>query len=153
MNCRIIQMFSVLLPFLMLPAQADTVDELAARVAEVERAFAATMAARDFDAFGSFLAEETIFFAGETPLRGKETVAEAWKGFFDGPEAPFAWAPETVVVLDSGNLALSSGPVTNPAGERFATFQSVWRLEEDGEWRIVFDKGSRYCEPPPVPAE
>jgi hypothetical protein len=57
-----------------------------------------------------------------------------------------------VVVLDSGALALSSGPVRNPAGERVATFQSVWRLEADGQWRIVFDKGSRDC-PDPAPEE
>jgi hypothetical protein len=58
------------------------------------------------------------------------------------------------VVLDSGSLALSAGPVRDAAGQRFATFNSIWRLEADGEWRIVFDKGSRDCEAPaPAAAE
>lgn len=132
---------------------ASDLEQLRQTVSETERAFAGTMADRDFEDFKSFLAEETIFFAGETPLRGKDEVATAWEGFYEGEQAPFSWAPETVAVLDSGTLALSSGPVLNPDGQQVATFQSIWRLEPDGKWRIVFDKGSRYCEPPVSPAE
>jgi ketosteroid isomerase-like protein len=126
-------------------------DRLRQQVEDTERAFAQTMADRDHAAFVSFLSEETIFFSGDTPLRGKQQVAEAWKSFYEEPTAPFSWAPEQVVVLDSGSLALSSGPVRDPAGARIATFNSVWRLEPDGQWRIVFDKGSSVC-PDPTPA-
>lgn len=61
-------------------------------------------------------------------------------------QAPFSWDPETVVVLASGTLALSSGPVRNPAGERVGAFNSVWRRQADGRWRIVFDKGCPPCD-------
>jgi len=130
----------------------STPDQLRQQVEDTERAFARTMADRDHAAFVSFLSDETIFFAGDTPLRGKQTVADSWEPYYRGPDAPFSWEPEMVVVLDSGALALSSGPVRNPAGERVATFQSVWRLEADGQWRIVFDKGSRDC-PDPAQAD
>lgn len=130
-------------------AAADTV-ALARQVEDTERAFAQSMAERDFDAFGAFLSDETVFFAGERPLRGKAAVLEAWKGFFEGPDAPFSWAPSTVVVLDSGALALSSGPVHDPAGQCIARFNSIWRREADGRWLIVFDKGSGDC--PAAPA-
>lgn len=126
----------------------STLDRLRQQVEDTERAFAQTMADRDHTAFVSFLSEEAIFFAGDKPLRGKQTVADSWQPYYQGPDAPFSWEPEQVVVLDSGNLALSSGPVRNPAGERVATFNSVWRLEADGQWRIVFDKGSRDCPDP-----
>jgi ketosteroid isomerase-like protein len=126
-------------------------DPLSLQVEDTERAFAQSMADRDFDAFRSFLSDEAVFFSGDTPLRGKQAVSDAWQPYFEGPEAPFSWAPELVVVLDSGTLALSSGPVRNPAGERVATFNSIWRLESSGAWRIVFDKGSRDC-PPAAPA-
>ena len=125
-----------------------TPDQLRQQVEETERAFAQTMADRDHTAFVSFLSEETIFFAGDKPLRGKQTVADSWQPYYQGPDAPFSWEPEQVVVLDSGKLAMSSGPVRNPAGERVATFNSVWRLGADGQWRIVFDKGSRDCPDP-----
>lgn len=118
------------------------------RVFEVERAFARTMAERDHDGFTSFLADEAIFFAGSEPLRGKAAVAAAWKPFFDGPSAPFAWAPDQVEVLESGSLALSTGPVFDPQGRVTARFQSIWRQEPDGTWRIVFDKGTPACRCP-----
>ena len=116
------------------------------QVADTERAFAATMAQRDFNGFVSFLADETIFFSGDTPLRGRQMVADTWKAYYEQPDAPFSWAPEIVQVLDSGTLALSSGPVFDTGGKRVATFNSIWRLEADGQWRIVFDKGSADCD-------
>jgi ketosteroid isomerase-like protein len=45
-------------------------------------------------------------------------------------------------------LALSSGPVRDASGRRVGTFNSVWRREGDGRWRVVFDKGCRVCECP-----
>jgi len=138
----------LLLPLACGLAFADSTTEQARQqVEDTERAFARTMADRDFDAFRSFLADEAVFFSGDTPLRGSQAVSDAWRPYFDGPDAPFSWAPELVVVLETGGLALSSGPVRNPAGERVATFNSIWRLEPSGVWRIVFDKGSRDCPP------
>lgn len=128
-----------------LAAGSSGQDALAQQVADTERAFAATMAQRDFEGFVSFLADETIFYAGDKPLRGKQTVAEAWKPFYEKTDAPFSWEPDNVQVLDSGTLALSSGPVFDPQGNRVATFNSVWRLESNGQWRIVFDKGCEAC--------
>jgi len=115
-------------------------------VEATERAFAKTMADRDHAAFTTFLADETVFFGSKEPLRGKAAVAGAWKRYYEKPEAPFSWAPERVEVLDSGNLALSTGPVHGPDGKLIATFNSIWRREPSGTWRIVFDKGSEVCE-------
>jgi ketosteroid isomerase-like protein len=119
--------------------------ELRAQVADTERAFARTMAQRDHAAFAEFLADDTVFFNGPTALRGKARVAEAWKPFYEKPAAPFSWQPAQVEVLDSGTLALSSGPVLDPQGRQVATFTSIWRLEAPGRWRIVFDKGCDAC--------
>lgn len=115
-------------------------------VANVERAFAATMQARDHAAFVSFLSEETIFETGEKAQRGKKAVADGWKAFFDKPDAPFSWEPDQVDVLASGTLARTSGPVYSPDGKLIARFNSVWRLEAPKTWRIVFDGGSQVCD-------
>jgi len=117
------------------------------QVADTERAFAKTMADRDHEAFKTFLSEEAVFFGEIGVLRGKEAVAEGWKGLYTGPDALFSWEPQEVEVLESGTLALSSGPVYNPQGERIGTFNSVWRLEANGKWRVVFDKGCPPCTP------
>jgi ketosteroid isomerase-like protein len=131
-------------------AQSPGLERLRQQVEDTERAFAQSMADRDHAAFASFLSDEAVFFGATAPLVGKQAVADAWAAYFKQPEAPFSWRPETVVVLASGTLAHSSGPVLNPDGAPVATFNSVWRREPSGEWKIVFDKGSRIC---PAPAD
>lgn len=123
---------------------------LADQVRRTETAFARTMADRDHAAFTSFLADDAIFGAGERALRGKAAIAAGWKRFYQGADAPFSWRPEHVEVLDSGTLALSSGPVFAPNGARSGTFNSVWRRERDGSWKIVLDHGCPDCECPPA---
>jgi ketosteroid isomerase-like protein len=114
-------------------------------VLAAEGAFARSMAERDHAAFSSFVADEAVFFAGETPLRGRADVVESWRPYFESEQPPFSWEPQNVEVLESGTLALSSGPVRDPAGAVIATFNSIWRLESDGRWRVVFDKGYPAC--------
>jgi ketosteroid isomerase-like protein len=123
------------------PASSVSNATLQEQVTATERAFAATMAARDRDAFANFLDPETIFYSGKDVLRGRERVVAGWASYFEGREAPFSWAPESVQVLDSGTLALSTGLVRDPQGQVTARFTSIWRLDAVGQWRIVFDKG------------
>jgi ketosteroid isomerase-like protein len=148
---RVIPSLFVALPLLLavspLAAETET-DRLNRQVAETERAFAATMADRDHAAFVTFLSDEAVFFSGDSSLRGKQQVADTWQAYFEEAEAPFSWEPQRVEVLDSGALALSTGPVRNSSGELFAYFTSIWRLEANGEWKIIFDKGNRACEEP-----
>ncbi|MFZ6712684.1 YybH family protein [Undibacterium sp. TC9W] len=128
---------------------ADAADDnatLVKQVMQTEAAFARTMEVRDHKAFTEFLADETIFFSTKKVLHGKQEVAAAWKRFYEGSAAPFSWAPETVEVLESGKLALSSGPVRDPQGKLMATFTSIWRQESPGVWRIIFDKGNDVCD-------
>jgi len=125
---------------------AQTNAKLKEQVRKTEIAFAKTMADRDATAFASFLAKEAIFFTRPAVSRGAVEVAARWKRFFEGPTAPFSWEPEDVEVLDSGTLAMSSGPVRNPAGKRVGTFNSVWRREANGQWKIVLDNGCPRCE-------
>jgi ketosteroid isomerase-like protein len=115
-------------------------------VADTERAFAQTMAQRNFAAFTTFLSDEAVFVSEPVVLHGKAEVAAAWKRYFAAPTAPFAWMPADVEVLASGTLALSTGPVFDRRGKRIATFTSIWRREAPGVWRIVFDKGSEVCD-------
>jgi ketosteroid isomerase-like protein len=118
---------------------------LEAEVRATETAFARTMADRDLAAFGRFLAPDVVF-AEDPALRGSAAVIAGWKPLFEGAKAPFSWEPATVVVLDSGRLALSSGPVYSREGKRIATFNSVWRRGADGHWRIVLDRGCPPCD-------
>jgi len=127
-------------------AVAATNAELEQQVRQAEIGFAKSMADRDHKAFISFLAPDSVFVAG--PLRasrGAQAVAADWKRFFEGEKAPFSWEPQTVIVLESGSLALSTGPVKDPSGKRVGTFNSTWRKEKNGQWKVVLDNGCPPC--------
>ena len=123
-------------------AQVDQA-ALSRQVTDTERAFARSMAQRDHAAFTALLSEQAVFM-GNSVLRGKAAVAAGWKNFFSGEKAPFSWEPDRVEVLADGTLAHSTGPVRDADGKLIARFNSVWRQEAPGVWRIVFDKGQPY---------
>jgi len=127
-------------------ALGQSMDELASQVRKAETAFAQSMAARDYGVFQSFIAEEALFFGRQGVLRGRAAVAQGWKPYFEGTNAPFSWQSEIVEVLASGTLALSSGPVRDSAGKEIGIFNSIWRREADGAWKVVFDKGCPPCD-------
>lgn len=118
------------------------------QVIATELAFAKTMADRDHAAFSSFVSLEAVFLNGGKPLHGKDAISAHWKRFFVSDRAPFSWKPELVEVLPSGSLAQSVGPVFNPEGVNVARFNSIWRREADGVWRVIFDEGSDVCRCP-----
>lgn len=118
------------------------------QVFAAERAFAKSMADRRLEDFARFVSEEGVFFSGPggKALRGRAAVTAGWARHFNAPVAPFSWEPDEVEPLESGGLAHSSGPVRDPSGKVVARFNSIWRLEAPGVWRVIFDKGS------PLPA-
>lgn len=127
------------------PDMASVPYDAKSQVVATERAFAKTMADRNHRAFGSFIADDAIFFSGPTPLRGKQAVVDFWARFYTEPNPPFSWEPKDVEVLASGDLALSSGPVHDANGKVIATFTSIWRRTDTNTWKIVFDKGNVAC--------
>lgn len=119
----------------------ESLTDLEEELRQTEIAFARTMAGRDLPAFERFLADETVFFSGDTPLRGKRRVAEVWSRYFEGPDAPFSWEPAVVVVLESGDIGMTSGPVRDGEGNVVARFNSVWKRDSGGRWTIILDRG------------
>jgi ketosteroid isomerase-like protein len=138
------------MPAAVLPALAQR-PALEQQVFAAESSFAASMANRDTAAFASFLAPDAVFIGGREVSRGRPAVVASWAGFFTGPAAPFSWRPASVEVLASGQLALSSGPVFDASGKQVSTFNSIWRREPDGRWRVLFDKGCAVCNCPSPP--
>ncbi len=112
-------------------------------VRATEIAFARTMSDRDATKFASFLDPDAVFLGRNEILRGAAQVAEGWRAYFEGAQAPFSWEPERVAVIASGGLATSTGPVRDPAGKQVGTFVSTWRKDPEGRWRIVLDTGCR----------
>jgi ketosteroid isomerase-like protein len=92
---------------------------------------------------------------GSSVLRGVEQIGESWTYFFQEDGPTIRWRPQIVEVLRDGKLALSRGPYRvlsrDQEGnlvEQWGTFNSVWRLNDDGEWRVVFDAGNEAASGP-----
>ena len=132
------------LPFMSFDLRRTEAD-LSADVRRTELAFAATMADRDLDAFTSFVADEAVFIGGGGAMRGVEAIRDGWNPYFEAATAPFAWVPDRVEVLESGELARSTGPIIDSAGRLIGTFSSIWRRNPGGDWQVVFDKGCEVC--------
>jgi ketosteroid isomerase-like protein len=120
-----------------------------------ELAFSHSAEERDHAAFAALVHPDARFSGGGGVLRGREAVAEGWSVFFTDDGPTIRWAPDSVEVLNSGDLALSQGPyelrTRDPQGKETLTggrFMSVWQRQDDGRWLIVFDAGT-----PGVPVE
>ena len=120
------QLLLALLSFAAPVAFAEDLAALTEQVRATEIAFAKTLA--------------------DQPLRGPDQVMTHWQKFFDAPQPPFSWKPEIVEVQQGGKLALSTGPVLDPAGKRIGTYTSIWRRESTGAWKIIFDRGCPVCD-------
>lgn len=140
-------MHTVVFTFALLFATAAPSDPVA-EVRQAETEFAASFAARDKAKFASFLEDGAIFFTGPNPYRGKDEVLKGWGKWLDAEKAPFSWKPETVVVSADGTLGESIGPVFAPDGTRSGRFNSIWRKQKDGSWKVLFDgPGAPVCPP------
>ena len=133
-----------------LGAAADPIDDV--RCHEV--AFSLAAEARDAERFASFI-DADARFVGNSVARGVPEITAAWAPFFadDGPR--IRWRPEFVEVMADGGLALTRGPYrmlgTDEEGnetEHWGTFNSVWRQQPDGGWKVVFDAGNPSASPP-----
>ena len=142
-----------LLPLLLLLpviSAADPAQDVRCR----ETGFSEAAEQRDAAAFAAFI-DADARFVGATVSRGADEIVAAWQPFLTEGGPAIKWRPQFVEVLEDGDLALSRGPyrliVTHQDGnetEHWGTFNSVWRLHDDGVWRVVFDAGSPATETP-----
>ena len=137
---------------MVMPALADLETDVRCR----EIGFSKSVESLDIDLFASFIDPDARFVGGNV-MRGPEAISAAWSVFFDAGGPSIVWRPKYVEVLEDGKLALTRGPyrmVTRDEDgnetEQWGTFNSVWRLNADGEWRVVFDAGGALPEPPPA---
>jgi len=148
-----------LLPALVSLATIFSAEALADAAEEVrchEIAFSQSVEHQDFDAFSSFI-DADARFVGASVTRGREEITKGWSVFFAANAPDFKWRPQIVEVIENGTLALSRGPyrliVVDAEGntvEHWGTFNSIWRKQIDGSWKVVFDAGNESDAAPSV---
>ena len=131
-------------------ALADPVDDVRCR----EIGFSLAAEARDAARFAAFIDPDARFVSNHV-MRGPVDIVEAWGPFFADGGPAIKWRPQFVEVLADGSLALTRGPyrmrVADEDGstsESWGTFNSTWRKQPNGGWKVVFDAGSPSASPP-----
>lgn len=133
------------------PAGADAaLDSLVAN----ERAFAAMAVSEGVrTAFLTYLAEDGVVFE-PTATNGRKV----WEAR-PATKATLLWEPSFAAVSSAGDLGYTTGPwefrpAPDSAGTpapperfRYGQFNSVWRLERGGTWRVVADIGVSHAKP------
>lgn len=141
--------FFLLLMFLACQPVADQSIDVAALREEVkatELAFA-EMAMKQgvAEAFAHYAAKDVVLSRGKRLIRGKE----AMRAYFEEQtlsNVMLNWDPVFIDVSSCGDLAYTYGPygfsATDTSGVRIEDtgyFHTVWRRQEDGSWKFVWD--------------
>ena len=77
--------------------------------------------------------------------RPQAAVAEGWKPLLRGAEGAVLVEAGARPRRRLGDTRREPGRGVRPDGKRVGTFTSTWRLEKDGEWRVVLDSGCPPC--------
>jgi ketosteroid isomerase-like protein len=120
---------------------------------EAERAFAQMSVDKGTrDAFLANLADESLLFT-PGPSPGKMY-------YRNRPPMPtqLRWAPEFADVSAAGDLGYTSGPweIRKTASEPpsgYGHFNSIWRIQKDGSWKVEVDLGVSHPKPPVTVAD
>lgn len=101
-------------------------------------------------AFAEYLAPDGILF------RPEAVAGQQWLAGNEPATGRLEWWPSAAAVDCSGRLGVSTGPwrySTADGGETVAGhYLSVWRRDEDGQWRVVLDHGIDHA-PEAAPVE
>ena len=136
----------ILLMFWAFPSA--TFADLADIVRCQEIAFSQSVETQNLARFRSLIDDDARFVSNAV-IKGPDAIAEAWGVFFTDQGPKIKWRPQFVEVLEDGKLALTRGPYRMVTKDEdgnetahWGTFNSVWRIQADGSWLVVFDAGS-----------
>ncbi len=97
------------------------------------------------EAFHTYAAEDGVIRRGKKVVKGKSNIRE-WYRNDVRPNETLTWKPTFVDVSSSGDLAYTYGDYiftstdsTGAKKESTGIFHTVWKRQEDGRWRFVWD--------------
>lgn len=113
-------------------------------IVDTEAAFAQMVQEQGMNrAFVAFAADEAVLMRGNQLIVGKEEIQKFME---NQTSRGLSWKPEHVDVSTSGDLGYTYGYYTfvyqDSTGtnmEAQGVFHSVWKRQEDGSWKFVWD--------------
>ena len=120
-----------------------------------ERSFAHSVEAHDIAAFASHVAAGAVFDAGAADAtRGRDAIVAGWKSILEETSLVLRWRPGIVDIGGDPSVALSRGPyilqlrrLGQAPSVSVGLYQTVWRRDADGVWRVLFDGNASALRP------
>ena len=142
---------------------ASGADQARAAMIQTDRDFAKAGAAKDINAFMSFVADDVHLFPDGTMATGKPAMRAMWEGGFKEPTSSIHWAPIAAEACSSGDLGYTTGSYEmrsqgsdgKPVVRR-GSYVTIWRKQPDGTWKVALDIGSaapQSATTPPAPEQ
>lgn len=121
--------------------------EMIAEVRKVEKDFAAMAAAEGLaEAFSHYAAEDGVISRGKNLHKGPKAIRAYFEANKVYTDVSLTWEPDFIDVSKSGDMAYTYGPYTFTAKdstgfklEDTGYFHTVWKRQENGEWKFVWD--------------
>jgi ketosteroid isomerase-like protein len=121
----------------------------AAPLIAAERAFAADAAVRGWAAAFRRAAASDAITLSPDPVNAQENLAQ----FEGNGETTLDWRPAYAGVSRSGDFGFTTGPFQIRGREGIVGhYFTVWRRQDDGSWKWIFDAGTDVRDPGPAVA-
>jgi len=128
-------------------ATADTLKQL-------EAEFMKAAAEKGSEGYMSYYALDSVELPNGAPaIQGKANIAKTM-GFLDDKNNHLSWTPVGADISGSGDLGYTYGTFEfrskdkdgKPTVER-GKYASIWKLQQDGTWKVVLDMGNSASQP------
>mgnify|MGYP003886081989 CR=1 FL=1 len=125
-------------------ASTERIERLIQEIEDAEAAFAQMVKEQGMNkAFVSFAADGAVLMRGNQLIMGK---GEIQKFMENQTSRGLSWKPEYIDVSSSGDLAYTYGyytftypDSTGAEVEAKGVFHTVWKRQQDGSWKFVWD--------------
>jgi|TARA_R110002096_G_scaffold257381_1_gene450905 ketosteroid isomerase-like protein len=144
---RIILLLSLLIPLSLQAQEKDTLETLF----ELDREFVQyRLENGTYKAFAKYLADDAVTLPpGAAPKVGLEAIL---RDASDKPNTTVTWEPSAGDISDNmgytwGLFSINTAQDDGSVSKQHGKYASVWKRQENGEWKIVVDSFS--LNPPP----
>jgi len=140
-------------------AAPDTREADAKAIRELESAWTKDINSHDAAKWAAYYADDAVLMIpGMKPMKGKAAILDGLKPFSADPNLSLNFTANTVEVAKSGDLAVTQGnytmTMTDPVSKNkmtdTGTYETTFKKQADGSWKVVFDANVSDV-PPPAP--
>ena len=125
----------------------ETIEKWKLEIVETEKDFAELASLKGIStAFLAYAADDAVLNRDNVVIVGKKEIETHFVNQTPNPTSSLTWKPDFVDVSTSGDLGYTYGKYTYSyedenglKKENRGVFHTVWKRQEDGAWKFVWD--------------